>query len=92
MAEVKEINVGSVPFLKLFCFADSFDILLMVIGTIGAVANGITMPIMTIFLGDTVDAFGHNSTTNTDRVVHVVSQVIIFCFLQFYKIVTRVEI
>ncbi|XP_065859873.1 ABC transporter B family member 11-like isoform X1 [Euphorbia lathyris] len=45
----------------------------MVIGTIGAVANGISMPLMTIFLGDTVDAFGDNQN-NTD-VVHVVSQV-----------------
>ncbi|WCJ22613.1 ABC transporter B family member 11 [Euphorbia peplus] len=66
-------NSSSVPFKKLFSFANSFDIWLMIIGTVGAVANGITMPLMTIFLGDTVDAFGQNQ--NNSDVVRVVSQV-----------------
>lgn len=68
-------KTNSVPFHKLFSFADSIDILLMIVGTIGAVGNGISLPLMTIFLGDTINAFGQNQ--NKD-VVHVVSKVNIF--------------
>ncbi|KAJ9171650.1 hypothetical protein P3X46_014986 [Hevea brasiliensis] len=65
-------KTNSVPFHKLFSFADSIDILLMIVGTIGAVGNGISLPLMTVFLGDMIDAFGQNK--NKD-VVHVVSKV-----------------
>ncbi|KAF2304814.1 hypothetical protein GH714_038039 [Hevea brasiliensis] len=53
-------KTNSVPFHKLFSFADSIDILLMIVGTIGAVGNGISLPLMTVFLGDMIDAFGQN--------------------------------
>ncbi|KAL4323592.1 hypothetical protein GQ457_11G002000 [Hibiscus cannabinus] len=66
-------KTNSVPFYKLFAFADSTDTLLMIIGTIGAVGNGACMPLMTILFGDLIDAFGENQTDA--RVVHVVSRV-----------------
>ncbi|KAK8639629.1 hypothetical protein V6N13_138002 [Hibiscus sabdariffa] len=66
-------KTNSVPFYKLFAFADSTDTLLMIIGTIGAVGNGACMPLMTILFGDLIDAFGENQTD--DRVVDVVSRV-----------------
>lgn len=46
------------PFYKLFAFADSFDFLLMILGTLGSTGNGLRFPIMTIL----VDAFGENQT------------------------------
>ncbi|KAJ4835577.1 hypothetical protein Tsubulata_007808 [Turnera subulata] len=63
----------TVPFLKLFSFADSKDVMLMVLGTIGAVGNGVSMPLMTILMGRMIDSFGKNQ--NNDELVHVVSQV-----------------
>lgn len=66
-------GTNSVPFHRLFSFADSADIMLMIIGTIGAIGNGLSMPLMTIFLGDMIDAFGENH--NNKDVVHVVSKV-----------------
>ncbi|XP_017980794.1 PREDICTED: ABC transporter B family member 4 [Theobroma cacao] len=66
-------KTNKVPFYKLFAFADSTDILLMIIGTIGAVGNGVCMPLMTILFGDLVDAFGENQSN--DKVVDVVSEV-----------------
>ncbi|CAH2057688.1 unnamed protein product [Thlaspi arvense] len=55
----------TVPFYKLFAFADSFDFLLMILGTLGSIGNGLGFPIMTILFGDLVDAFGQNqSNTN----------------------------
>ncbi len=49
-----------VAFYKLFSFADPLDYLLMTVGTIGSVANGLTLPIMTLVLGAITNAFGDN--------------------------------
>jgi ATP-binding cassette subfamily B (MDR/TAP) protein 1 len=47
-----------VPFHKLFAFADSTDVALMLLGALGAVANGAAMPFMTVLFGNLIDAFG----------------------------------
>ena len=70
----KEVD-NTVPFYKLFSFADSLDHLLMFVGTIAAVGNGISMPLMTLIFGLVIDAFGR--TTDTQEVVHEVSKVLI---------------
>jgi len=72
--KVKDQSNKTVPFYKLFSFADSWDYLLMFVGTIGAVGNGVSMPLLTIIIGDAIDAFGGN--VNTNQVVHLVSKVI----------------
>ncbi|KAJ9170033.1 hypothetical protein P3X46_018170 [Hevea brasiliensis] len=71
--EKRDEGTNSVPFHRLFSFADSADVILMIIGTIGAIGNGLSMPLMTIFLGDMIDAFGENQ--NNKDLVHVVSKV-----------------
>ncbi|XP_022757720.1 ABC transporter B family member 21-like [Durio zibethinus] len=71
--ENQDEKTNTVSFYKLFGFADSMDILLMIIGTIGAIGNGLCMPLMTILFGDLVDSFGNNQSN--DRIVHVVSKV-----------------
>jgi len=71
--KVKDQSNKTVPFYKLFSFADSWDYLLMFVGTIGAVANGVSMPLLTIIIGDAIDAFGGN--VNTNQIVHLVSKV-----------------
>ncbi|XP_017699893.2 ABC transporter B family member 21-like [Phoenix dactylifera] len=63
----------AVPFYKLFAFADSTDIILMVLGTAGAVANGLALPLMTVLFGDLVDSFG--GAADVHDVVHRVSKV-----------------
>ncbi|PIA35085.1 hypothetical protein AQUCO_03600027v1 [Aquilegia coerulea] len=70
--EKKEV-VNTVPYYKLFSFADSLDILLMVVGTIASVLNGMSMPLMTLLMGELTDAFGQNA--NTDNTLRVVSKV-----------------
>ncbi|CAO2836938.1 unnamed protein product [Amaranthus hypochondriacus] len=67
------VDKKKVPFYKMFSFADSIDKTLMIIGSIGAIANGVAMPLMAILLGDFVDAFGQNQ--NSKQIVHVVSKV-----------------
>ncbi|XP_037496302.1 ABC transporter B family member 11 isoform X2 [Jatropha curcas] len=73
MSKVDKKKVETVPFLKLFSFADSVDILLMIVGTIGAVGNGVSTPLMTLLLGQMIDSFGKNQTGN--ETVHIVSKV-----------------
>jgi len=74
-SKVKNESNKTVPFYKLFSFADYWDCLLMLVGALSAVANGIVMPLMTILIGDAIDAFGGNAD-NKQTVVHEVSKVI----------------
>ncbi|KAF3945020.1 hypothetical protein ACB098_02G072200 [Castanea mollissima] len=68
----KQESTNTVPYYKLFSFADHLDYLLMFVGTIGAVGNGISMPLMTMVFGDILDSFGR--TVNTKDIVHEVSE------------------
>lgn len=58
-----------VPFYKLFTFADHFDVTLMTIGTICAMANGWSQPIMTVILGKLINTFGYTDPSNTIKEV-----------------------
>ncbi|KAG8045283.1 hypothetical protein GUJ93_ZPchr0008g13183 [Zizania palustris] len=51
-------TAARVPFHKLFAFADKTDAALMMLGTVGAVANGAALPFMTVLFGNLIDAFG----------------------------------
>ncbi|VAH24304.1 unnamed protein product [Triticum turgidum subsp. durum] len=53
-----------VSFMGLFRHADGKDQLLMLVGTVAALANGMTTPLMTVFFGDVLDAFGHATDAN----------------------------
>ncbi|KAK9040747.1 hypothetical protein V6N11_015887 [Hibiscus sabdariffa] len=66
-------KTNTVPFYKLFSFADSKDILLMIIGTTAAVWNGLSMPLMTILFGNLINAFGNNQSNGS--MVEAVSKV-----------------
>ncbi|XP_078094662.1 ATP-dependent translocase ABCB1-like isoform X2 [Mustelus asterias] len=54
----KEVEkVQSVGALQMFRFADSLDILLMIVGIIAAVAHGICLPLLTVVFGDMTNGF-----------------------------------
>ncbi|XP_050375437.1 ABC transporter B family member 4-like [Argentina anserina] len=69
----KEGSTKAVPFFKLFSFADSMDYLLMSAGTIGAIGNGMCQPLMTVIMGEVINAFGESG--NTNEVIDTVSKV-----------------
>nr|CAB3478029.1 unnamed protein product [Digitaria exilis] len=62
-----------VSFTGLFRYADGTDVLLMLLGTVGALANGVSQPIMTIIFGQVIDAFG--GAVAMDDVLHRVNKV-----------------
>ncbi|XP_022638881.1 ABC transporter B family member 21-like [Vigna radiata var. radiata] len=69
----KDESAKTIPLYKLFSFADSFDHLLMFVGTVGAITNGISPPLMTLLFGNMINAFG--GTKNSNEVVVEVSKV-----------------
>ncbi|KAJ1418724.1 P-loop containing nucleoside triphosphate hydrolase [Sesbania bispinosa] len=71
-SKAKDETTKTVPLYKLFSFADSLDHLLMFVGTVGAIGNGISMPLMTLIFGNMINAFG--GSTNTKEVVDEVSK------------------
>jgi ATP-binding cassette, subfamily B (MDR/TAP), member 1 len=78
----KEVGSGSgngggdagkkVPFTGLFRYADGTDVLLMLLGTVGALANGVSQPVMTVIFGQVINAFGD---ATIDDVLNRVNQV-----------------
>ncbi|WOH11980.1 hypothetical protein DCAR_0831476 [Daucus carota subsp. sativus] len=67
-----------VAFYKLFVFADRLDVLLMITGVIGAVANGLTQPLMLVVMSQLINTFGK---TNGDDITREISKV---CLLYVY--------
>lgn len=70
-----------VAFYKLFVFADRLDVLLMITGVIGAVANGLTQPLMLVVMSQLINTFGK---TNGDDITHEISKVCSW-FLNFWS-------
>lgn len=68
-ASEKKEKAGTVPFYKLFSFADSTDTMLMIAGTIGAIGNGVGLPLMTLLMGQMINAFGSNQQSGNITVV-----------------------
>ncbi|KAL8152327.1 hypothetical protein V2J09_010087 [Rumex salicifolius] len=81
-AKVKP-KLQNVPFYKMFAFADRLDVVLMVVGSVAALANGMTQPLMTLILGQIINSFG---SSNSGSVVHEVSKISLrFFFLAIYS-------
>ncbi|KAH7521541.1 hypothetical protein FEM48_Zijuj07G0044500 [Ziziphus jujuba var. spinosa] len=53
-----------VSFYKLFSFPDRSDVVLMIVGTIGAIGNGVSQPLMTLIFGQLINSFGTSSSSN----------------------------
>ncbi|XP_074579514.1 ABC transporter B family member 4-like [Curcuma longa] len=63
----------TVPLYKLFSFADSTDYILMLLGSLGAAGNGISLPLMTVLFGNLIQSFG--GASNGHDALHQVSKI-----------------
>ncbi|XP_069816579.1 ATP-binding cassette sub-family B member 5 isoform X2 [Dendropsophus ebraccatus] len=62
--EGKKEKVKAVSPIEIFRYADGLDIFYMIVGSLGAVCNGICLPIMHIVFGEMTDSMlCHNSST-----------------------------
>ncbi|XP_062206605.1 ABC transporter B family member 4-like [Phragmites australis] len=83
--EVKKENgggedAGKVSFVGLFRYADGTDVLLMLVGSAAAMANGVSQPLMTVIFGQIINAFG-GATTSDDVLPRVNQAVLNFVYL-----------
>ncbi|XP_021825679.1 ABC transporter B family member 9 isoform X2 [Prunus avium] len=62
-----------VAFYKLFMFADRLDVVLMIVGSISAVANGLSQPLMTLVFGSLINTFGATAPADIVPTVSKVS-------------------
>uniref|UniRef100_A0A4W6C946 ATP-binding cassette, sub-family B (MDR/TAP), member 4 n=1 Tax=Lates calcarifer TaxID=8187 RepID=A0A4W6C946_LATCA len=63
----KEPMVGPIT---VFRFADTWDIVMILTGTLMAMANGVVLPLMCIVFGDMTDSFWSNTFFNVDTSQH----------------------
>ncbi|OAY25055.1 ABC transporter B family member 9 isoform X2 [Manihot esculenta] len=61
-----------VPLYKLFSFADKIDVVLMIVGTVAATANGLSQPLMALIFGQLINSFG---SADQSSVVHHISKI-----------------
>lgn len=64
----------AVPLWKLYSRADSIDVLLMILGTLGAVCLGAAMPCLSLLFGQLTNSFGQN-TGNPEGISEAVTTV-----------------
>jgi len=67
----------TLPFYKLFSFADKYDYVLMTLGSLGAVVHGSSMPVFFLLFGQMVNGFGKNQS-DLHTMTHEVSKVTYF--------------
>jgi hypothetical protein len=65
---------GSVSIFKLFAYADSFDYLLILLGTVGAIVHGAALPVFFVIFSKLLNGFGAN-TNSPDQTNAVVGKV-----------------
>ena len=74
MPETDKKKEQSLPFYQLFSFADKFDWILMISGSLGAIVHGSSMPVFFLLFGEMVNGFGKNQLdlkTMTNEVAKV---------------------
>ncbi|CAN8324554.1 unnamed protein product, partial [Cochlearia groenlandica] len=81
----RKVKDEKVPFYKLFSFADKKDVVLMVVGTLSAVANGMTQPILSLLFGNVVDAFGSYEIFK-EIAVKILYLAVYACILSFLQV------
>lgn len=74
MPESEKKKEQSLPFYQLFSFADKYDVILMVAGSLGAVVHGSSMPVFFLLFGEMVNGFGKNQM-DLRQMTHEVSKV-----------------
>jgi ATP-binding cassette subfamily B (MDR/TAP) protein 1 len=64
----------------IFRYADSWDMWLMLFGTLGSIGDGLQNPLMMFILSDVINDYGSGKEL-TNEVVNKVSMLIIFFFV-----------
>eukprot|EP00250_Pteridium_aquilinum_P022328 c25352_g1_i3 orf=1-3525(-) len=84
-----EDNVSmTVPFYKLFSYADAWDYILMIVGALAAGAHGVSLPVFFIYFGRLLHSLG-GATAYPDTLVHdIVQYCLYFVYLSLVRLVS----
>ncbi|ERN08208.1 hypothetical protein AMTR_s00018p00194380 [Amborella trichopoda] len=77
----------SLPFYKLLSYADMGDVMLMAMGTVGAIVHGMAQPVGYLLLGKALSAFGN--IHDTSAMVTAIYEVIMWfnCNSSYLKLI-----
>ncbi|OMO79247.1 hypothetical protein CCACVL1_13811 [Corchorus capsularis] len=79
--EAEKKKEQSLPFYQLFSFADKYDYLLMISGSVGAIIHGSSMPVFFLLFGEMVNGFGKNQSDLTKMTHEVAKYALYFVYL-----------
>ncbi|PNT72651.1 hypothetical protein BRADI_2g47360v3 [Brachypodium distachyon] len=65
----KDAAGKKVSLLGMFRYADRLDVLLMVVGTVGAMGNGVSEPLISVLFGNVINSFGESTSSTVLRSV-----------------------
>ncbi|GMH26965.1 hypothetical protein Nepgr_028808 [Nepenthes gracilis] len=71
--EAEKKKEQTLPFHQLFSSADKYDWFLMVLGSLGAIVHGSSMPVFFLLFGEMVNGFGKNQS-DLNTMTHEVSK------------------
>jgi ATP-binding cassette subfamily B (MDR/TAP) protein 1 len=63
----KDEATKKVSLFGMFRYADRIDVLLMVVGTVGAMGNGVAEPLMSVLFGNVINSFGESTSSDVLR-------------------------
>ncbi|CAM6016899.1 unnamed protein product [Sphagnum balticum] len=78
----------SVPYYKLFSFADGYDFLLMFLGATGACVHGVAIPIFFVFFGKLINAFGQYYADPEKMSAEVAKNALYFLYLAIVVLIS----
>ncbi|XP_059643007.1 ABC transporter B family member 19 [Cornus florida] len=81
MPEAEKKKEQSLPFHQLFSFADKYDWLLMISGSLGAIVHGSSMPVFFLLFGEMVNGFGKNQSDLKKMTEEVSKYALYFVYL-----------
>ncbi|PNT72645.1 hypothetical protein BRADI_2g47347v3 [Brachypodium distachyon] len=65
----KDAAGKKVPLLSMFRYADRLDVLLIMVGTVGAMGNGMSEPLISVLFGNVINSFGESTSSTVLRSV-----------------------
>lgn len=81
VGEAEKKKEQTLPFYKLFSFADKYDYILMALGSSGAVIHGSSMPVFFLLFGQMVNGFGKNQSDLHTMTHEVAKYALYFVYL-----------
>ncbi|RXH69346.1 hypothetical protein DVH24_037130 [Malus domestica] len=88
LPEAEKKKEQSLPFFQLFSFADKYDWMLMIFGSLGAVVHGSSMPLFFLMFGEMVNGFGENQMNLQKMTAEVAKYALYFVYLGLIVCVT----